>query len=86
MIHEKAHKPCGCHNLDPGRLIQCRESMFVCDELLVFEHFRKYDEALDYHEKALVLCPKNPSTLSAIGYVHTLKGNSAQAVDYFHKV
>ncbi|XP_070538544.1 cell division cycle protein 16 homolog [Ptychodera flava] len=44
-----------------------------------------YDEALEYHQQALVLCPQNPSTYSAIGFIHSLKLNFAQAVDYFHK-
>ena len=47
--------------------------------------FRKYDDALEYHRQSLVLCPQNPATLSAIGYVYLLTGRSAEAVDYFHK-
>ncbi|XP_077987958.1 cell division cycle protein 16 homolog [Glandiceps talaboti] len=45
----------------------------------------KYDEALGYHQQALVLCPQNPSTYSAIGFVHSLKMNFSAAVEYFHK-
>jgi anaphase-promoting complex subunit 6 len=40
---------------------------------------------LEYHQKALVLSPQNPSTLSAIGFVHLITFNSSQAVNYFHK-
>ena len=47
---------------------------------------RKYEDALDYHRQALVLHPQNPSTLSAMGYVHMLMGSCEHAVDYFHKV
>ncbi|CAH1788277.1 unnamed protein product [Owenia fusiformis] len=46
---------------------------------------KKYDDALEYHQQAMILCPQNPSTLSAIGYIHILTGNTITAVDYFHK-
>ncbi len=52
----------------------------------MFTFNRKFEDSLEYHRQALMLCPQNASTLSAIGYVHTLMGNSAPAVDYFHKV
>lgn len=46
---------------------------------------KKYDEALDYHQQALVLNPLNPSTYSAIGFVHALTGATQDAVDAFHR-
>lgn len=46
---------------------------------------KKYEEALEFHQQALVLAPQNPSSLSAIGYVHSLMKNWALAVEYFHK-
>ncbi|KAL4220240.1 anaphase promoting complex subunit cdc16 [Mactra antiquata] len=46
---------------------------------------KKYDEALEYHQHARVLDPQSPSTYSAIGYVYALKGDSSEAIDYFHK-
>ncbi|GLG97739.1 Cell division cycle protein 16, partial [Gryllus bimaculatus] len=46
---------------------------------------QKFEEALDFHQQALVLSPLNPSTYSAMGYVHALLGNTAEAVDAFHK-
>ncbi|KAG0412409.1 hypothetical protein HPB47_010452, partial [Ixodes persulcatus] len=46
---------------------------------------RKYNKALEYHQQALVLSPKNASTLSAIGFVHSLMCHWSEAVDYFHK-
>ncbi|XP_075549755.1 cell division cycle protein 16 [Dermacentor variabilis] len=46
---------------------------------------RKYNRALEYHQQALVLYPKNASTLSAIGFVHSLMRHWSHAVDYFHK-
>ncbi|KAH6931688.1 hypothetical protein HPB50_027234 [Hyalomma asiaticum] len=46
---------------------------------------RKYNRALEYHQQALVLSPRNASTLSAIGFVHSLMRHWSQAVDYFHK-
>ena len=48
--------------------------------------FRKFDEALEYHQQARILDPQSPSTYSAIGYVFALKGDNSTAVDYFHKV
>ncbi|EEC19496.1 cell division cycle regulator protein, putative [Ixodes scapularis] len=45
----------------------------------------KYNKALEYHQQALVLSPKNASTLSAIGFVHSLMCHWSEAVDYFHK-
>ncbi|KAG8037704.1 hypothetical protein G9C98_005915 [Cotesia typhae] len=46
---------------------------------------KKYDEALNYHQQALVLNPLNPSTYSAIGFIHALIGNTQEAVDAFHR-
>ncbi|PSN43921.1 Cell division cycle protein 16 [Blattella germanica] len=46
---------------------------------------QKYDEALEYHRQALVLSPLNPSTYSAMGFVHAIIGNTDEAVDAFHK-
>ncbi len=46
---------------------------------------RRYEEALEYHQQALVLVPQNSHTLSAIGFVHSLLGNCEQAISYFHK-
>lgn len=46
---------------------------------------RKYSKALEYHQQALVLSPKNASTLSAIGFVHCLMRHWSDAIDYFHK-
>ena len=38
-----------------------------------------------YHKQALVLCPLNPSTYSALGYVQSLVGDLNNAVESFHK-
>lgn len=46
---------------------------------------KKYDEALEYHQQALVLDPLNPSTYSSIGFIHALMGNISEAVDAFHR-
>ncbi|KAL3253715.1 hypothetical protein MRX96_054495 [Rhipicephalus microplus] len=50
-----------------------------------YRKLKKYNRALEYHQQALVLSPKNASTLSAIGFVHSLMRDWAHAVDYFHK-
>ena len=52
----------------------------------IYVYYRKYEEALEFHRQALVLCPQNSSTFSAMGYVYSLMGNFSTAIDYFHKV
>ncbi|XP_048517340.1 cell division cycle protein 16 homolog [Dendroctonus ponderosae] len=46
---------------------------------------KKLDEALECHNEALVLEPRKSSTISAIAYVHVLKGNYSNAIHWFHK-
>ncbi|KAF6040458.1 CDC16 [Bugula neritina] len=46
---------------------------------------RKYEEAISYHRKALILKSKNASTLSGIGYNYMLMYDFEKAVEYFHK-
>ncbi|XP_047361479.1 cell division cycle protein 16 homolog isoform X1 [Vespa velutina] len=46
---------------------------------------KKYEEALNYHQQALVLNPLNPSTYSAMGFINALMGNIQEAVDAFHR-
>ncbi|KAJ4431999.1 hypothetical protein ANN_20613 [Periplaneta americana] len=50
-----------------------------------YRKLQKYEEALEYHRQALVLSPLNPSTYSAMGFVHAIIGNTDEAVDAFHK-
>jgi anaphase-promoting complex subunit 6 len=45
----------------------------------------KFEDALSYHQKALVLQPLSASTYSAIGYVQTLMTQYFEAVESFHK-
>ncbi|XP_046848454.1 cell division cycle protein 16 homolog [Xenia sp. Carnegie-2017] len=45
----------------------------------------KYDEALEYHQQALLLVPQNSQTLSSIGFVYSLLGKYEDAINYFHK-
>lgn len=44
-----------------------------------------YKEALELHHEALLLCPQNASTYSAIGFVLCLQGKWSEAVQYLHK-
>lgn len=46
---------------------------------------KKYDEALKYHRQALALRPQNPTTYTAIGFVHALKFDLEKAVEYLHR-
>lgn len=45
----------------------------------------KFDDALNFHQLALVLQPMSASTFSAIGFVHSLKGDLLEAEEAFHK-
>lgn len=51
----------------------------------VYRKLRNYDKSLEYHKRAGILSPQNPSTYSAIGYTYVLMGDNLMAVDYFHK-
>ncbi|KAL8573812.1 hypothetical protein ACOMHN_019086 [Nucella lapillus] len=57
----------------------------ICGDCTIWGSVRKYEEALEYHCQAQLLCPHTPSTYSAIAYIHALTGNNALAVDFFHK-
>uniref|UniRef100_A0A915I9J5 Uncharacterized protein n=1 Tax=Romanomermis culicivorax TaxID=13658 RepID=A0A915I9J5_ROMCU len=46
---------------------------------------KRYDEALEWHTKALKLLPRDASTLASIGYCHMFLENFDAAVDYFHQ-
>ncbi|XP_062587191.1 cell division cycle protein 16 homolog [Saccostrea cucullata] len=50
-----------------------------------YRKLRNYEKSLEYHKRAGILSPQNPSTYSAIGYTYVLKGDNLMAVDYFHK-
>jgi len=46
---------------------------------------KRYDEAYHFHRRALVLCPSNASTHSAIGLLHAITGKTELAIESFHK-
>lgn len=46
---------------------------------------KKYNEALHYHEQALMLKPQTAVTYTAIGFVYALKGELLRAIDYLHR-
>ena len=50
--------------------------------------FSRYDEALSFHQQALVLKPLNPSTYSAIGFVQVIINNQKQqeATDFLQSL
>ncbi|XP_018334446.1 cell division cycle protein 16 homolog [Agrilus planipennis] len=50
-----------------------------------YRKLRRYEEALEYHHKALTLSPLSASTFSAIAYVNALMGKTEDAVHWFHK-
>lgn len=67
-----------------GILPQCWEPLLnnlghTCRKL------KKLDEALEFHNQALLLSPQSARTYSAIGFVHVLKGHTDEAVDWFHR-
>lgn len=51
----------------------------------VMRKLKRYNEALEYHRRALRLSPKNASTLAAIGYLHMFLEEFDVAVEYFHQ-
>uniref|UniRef100_A0A1Q3FUG5 Putative anaphase-promoting complex apc cdc16 subunit n=1 Tax=Culex tarsalis TaxID=7177 RepID=A0A1Q3FUG5_CULTA len=46
---------------------------------------KKYDEALEFHRRALFLKPLSGATYTAIGFVQALMGRLDDAVESFHK-
>lgn len=46
---------------------------------------KKYDEALRYHEQALILKPQSAATYTAMGLVYAIKGELRRAIDYLHR-
>lgn len=46
---------------------------------------KKYEEALEFHRRALFLKPLSASTYTAIGFVQALMGSLDEAVESFHK-
>ncbi len=45
----------------------------------------QYSEAIELYEQALGLCPMQPGTYAALGYTHHLLGNTAAAIEHYHK-
>lgn len=46
---------------------------------------KRYDEALKFHYQALIMCPKDPSSLASIGYLHMFLENFEAAVEFFNQ-
>ncbi|XP_037810048.1 cell division cycle protein 16 homolog [Lucilia sericata] len=46
---------------------------------------KKYNEALEFHQYALLLKPQSPQTYTAIGFIYALMDNLEEAITYFHK-
>ena len=53
-------------------------SLFIYVRPYYLRRFSRYDEALSFHQQALVLKPLNPSTYSAIGFVQVIINNQKQ--------
>merc|ERR1740128_331407 len=51
----------------------------------VCRKLKKYSTAIEFHQKALLVCPGRSSTYASLGYVHALTGNVSDAVEYFQK-
>jgi len=51
----------------------------------VMRKLKRYEDALEYHQRALRLAPRNPSTLAAMGYLHMFLEQFDVAVEYFHQ-
>lgn len=46
---------------------------------------KKYEEAIKFHQVALLLKPYTAETLTALGFVYALMGNLDEAIQLFHK-
>ncbi|KAJ8669052.1 hypothetical protein QAD02_000311 [Eretmocerus hayati] len=46
---------------------------------------KKFDEALEFHQQALILNPLNPATYSAIAFNHAMMGHTQKSVDACHR-
>lgn len=51
----------------------------------VSRKLKKYELAIEYHQKALLVSPMRASTYASLGYVYALMNNAGQAVEYFQK-
>jgi len=51
----------------------------------VLRKLHKHPIALEYHRKALVICPSNASTYSSMGLLYAIMGKTESAIEYFHK-
>jgi anaphase-promoting complex subunit 6 len=48
----------------------------------VYRKLNRLDQSLQMHHRALTISPKEPTTLTAIAFVHLLKGDLESAIDY----
>ncbi|XP_057371706.1 cell division cycle protein 16 homolog isoform X1 [Daphnia carinata] len=51
----------------------------------VCRKLKKYEQAIDFHQKALLVSPMRASTFAALGYVYALTLKYDQAIEYFQK-
>ena len=84
--HEKAAKYfrqalAGLRSADPHMTLRHWEPVYN-NLAHVYRKLGRLDEALDMHQRSLSLSPKEPSTLTAVAFVHLLKGSFEAAVDY----
>ena len=51
----------------------------------VCRKLKKYDQAIDFHQKALLVSPMRANTFAALGYVYALTLKYDDAIEYFQK-
>lgn len=51
----------------------------------VYRKQQQYEGAVQLYEQALSLNPTNAGTYAGLAYTHQLMGNSAAAVEHYHK-
>lgn len=51
----------------------------------VSRKLKKFDQAVDFHQKALLVSPKKASTYSALAYVYALTFKYQLAIEFFEK-
>ncbi|VDP07534.1 unnamed protein product [Soboliphyme baturini] len=51
----------------------------------VYRKLKLYDEAIKFHEDALLLVPDDPSSFTSIGFIFMLKNQFSDAVEWLHR-
>ncbi|RUP06767.1 hypothetical protein BC936DRAFT_140263 [Jimgerdemannia flammicorona] len=75
--------------LEIARDTRCKKNVIwetaYCNIGHLYRRMGRYDEALSYFEKVLVLNPQNASAYAAIGWIRQLRGETDEAIVCYHQ-